>query len=74
MSKAKPKHLAHEVGDDAVKFGALEVQRFALLAHALLASAKRTEVLGRLGHDVGEQLQNGFATRNCFVAKTGVSA
>jgi hypothetical protein len=50
-------HLAHEVGDDAVELRVLEVQRFALLAHALLAGAQRTEVLSCLRHNVGEQLQ-----------------
>ena len=42
--------LQHELRDDTVELGALEVERLARLAHALLASAERTEVLDRLGH------------------------
>jgi len=38
-------HLAHELGDDAVERGALEVERLARGANALLASAQRAEVL-----------------------------
>ena len=37
--------LAHEVGDDAVEGGALEVEGLAGAAHALLARAQRAEVL-----------------------------
>ena len=37
--------LRHEVWNDAVELGALEVQRLARLTHAHLTSAKRTEVL-----------------------------
>lgn len=41
--------LAHEVGDDAVEGGAL-------VAIALLAGAQSTEVLARLGRDIGAKL------------------
>ena len=37
--------LAHELRDDAVEGGALEVERLAALAHALLARAQSAEVL-----------------------------
>ena len=37
--------LAHELRDDAVEGGALEVERLARLADALLAGAERAEVL-----------------------------
>ena len=42
--------LDHEGGDDAVEDAVLVVQRLALLADALLASAQRAEVLRRLGN------------------------
>merc|ERR1712004_275448 len=45
--------LAHEIRDNAVEVGALEVQGLARLASALLASAESAEVLGRLRGDVG---------------------
>jgi hypothetical protein len=48
-SPARATHLQHELRDDAVEGAALEVQRLAHLAHALLARAERAEVLGRLG-------------------------
>jgi hypothetical protein len=46
---ARATHLQHELRDDAVEGAALEVQRLAHLADALLARAERAEVLGRLG-------------------------
>ena len=42
--------LEHELGDDAVELGAR-------VAEALLARAEGTEVLGRLGDDVVEELE-----------------
>ena len=42
--------LAHELRDDAVEGGALEVERLARLAHALLAGAEATEVLWKIAH------------------------
>lgn len=42
--------LKHELGDDAVELGAR-------VAEALLARAESTEVLGRLGDDVVEELE-----------------
>ena len=53
--------LDHEVGDDAVEAGALEVQRLAAPAHALLARAQRAEVLRRPGHDVAVQAHHDAA-------------
>ena len=53
--------LAHEVRDHTVEFAALEVERFALLAHSLLSSAQGAEVLGGLRHDVGIQLHDDSA-------------
>ena len=47
--------LAHEAGDHAVEGAALEVQRLAELAHALLAGAEAAEVLGRARHYLGEK-------------------
>jgi hypothetical protein len=38
--------------------GTLEVEGLAHLAHALLASAEGSEVLGSLGGDVGVQLKD----------------
>mmetsp|Transcript_62884 Transcript_62884/g.167224 ORF Transcript_62884/g.167224 Transcript_62884/m.167224 type:complete len:247 (+) Transcript_62884:167-907(+) len=55
--------LAHELRNHAVERRALEVQRLARLAHALLAGAERAEVLGRLRHDVGAQLHDDAARR-----------
>lgn len=48
-------NLAHEVVDDTVEAGALEVQGLARSAHALLASAQAAEVLRSLGHDISAQ-------------------
>mmetsp|Transcript_62886 Transcript_62886/g.167235 ORF Transcript_62886/g.167235 Transcript_62886/m.167235 type:complete len:264 (+) Transcript_62886:135-926(+) len=55
--------LAHEARDDAVEDAALEVERLARDADALLARAERAEVLGRLRHDVGAQLHDDAARR-----------
>ena len=41
-------YLAHELGDHAVKGGAL-------VSESLLAGAESAEVLGRAGHDVGAE-------------------
>ena len=46
--------LAHELRDDAVEGGALEVERLARLAHALLAGAEGAEVLQIRSHAGGE--------------------
>ena len=48
--KSDPPHLAHEVGDHPVEGGALEPE-------ALLAGAEGAEVLRRLRHHVGTQLE-----------------
>ena len=47
--------LAHELGDDAVEGGPLEVERLAGLAGSLLAGAEGAEVLGSLGDHVGAE-------------------
>ena len=49
-------NLAHEVGDDAVEGGALEVEGLSLLPRPLLTRAQRTEVLRRLRRRVREEL------------------
>lgn len=41
--------LNHELWNDAVKYGALVVQRLSLLAHALFPGAERPKIVGRLG-------------------------
>jgi hypothetical protein len=48
--------LCHEARDDAVKLAALQVQRLALRARALFASAQCEEVGGGFGHNVCKQL------------------
>lgn len=45
--------LEHELGDYAVEYAVLVVQRLARLPHALLAGAESAEVLGSAGNDVG---------------------
>ena len=47
--------LAHELGDDAMEGGALEVEGLAGLAGTLLAGAEATEILGGLGDNVGAE-------------------
>ena len=47
--------------DAAMELGALEVQRLARLAHALLAGAKSAKVLGSLGHVSGKELHGDAA-------------
>jgi hypothetical protein len=49
--------LNHELFDHTVEHGALVVKRFATLANALLSGAESAEVLGRLGHDIIEELE-----------------
>ena len=44
-----------------MELGALVVERLAALAHALLASAERAEVLDGLGHDVAVQAHDDAA-------------
>lgn len=55
--------LYHEGFDHTVEARSLEVQWLALsiLTDALLASAQRTEVLGRLGHNVIVKLEHDLA-------------
>jgi len=47
--------LAHELGDHAVEGGSLEVERLALGASSLLASAESAEVLSGLWDHVGAE-------------------
>ena len=49
--------LAHEVGDDAVEGGSLEVQRLARATNALLSSAEGTEVISSLRANVSKELE-----------------
>ena len=51
--------LAHEVGDDAVEGGTLEVEGLAGPPRPLLPGAQGAEVFGGLGDDVGAQLKGG---------------
>jgi hypothetical protein len=70
------KFSGHEVLDDAVKARPLVVQRLAGRPHALLTRAQRTEVLGRHGDDVGEELEDkaagGLATDGDVEEDAGV--
>lgn len=50
--------LAHEVGDDAVEGGALEVKGLAGLSRSLLAGAEASEVLRRARHHVAAELHS----------------
>ena len=50
--------LAHESRDDAMERAALVVKRLATLAFALLPGAERAEVLGGLGNDICEKLED----------------
>ena len=64
--------LAHEVVDDTMEGGALEVEGLAGLAHALLAGAEATEILGGLGDNVSAELHDdatGGGTTNGHVEK-----
>ena len=54
--------LQHELLNNAVKFGALEVQRLAALAHTLLSGAQSSEILCGLRHDVGSQSEDDSAS------------
>jgi hypothetical protein len=57
--------LAHEPGHHAVERRALVVQALAgPLPHAALSGAQQPEVLRRLGHLVGEQLDDDAANRH----------
>jgi hypothetical protein len=49
--------LAHELRNDTVELGALVVQWLAALAHALLAGAQSTEVLGSAWNNIVEELR-----------------
>lgn len=62
VSSREVSALDHELLDDTVEAGALEVQRLARLAQALLASREAAEVLSRLGNKVAIEL-HGDTTR-----------
>lgn len=49
--------LDHELLDHSVKGGSLVVQRPSGLANAFVSSTESAKVLGRLGHDVVEELE-----------------
>ena len=54
VSSGEVAALGHEASDDAMEGAALEVERLAGVALALLASAESAEVLGSLGGVVSE--------------------
>ena len=56
--------LDHEVLDDAVELGALVAEGLPGAAGALLAGAESAEVLGSLGDDVSEELEDDAASRS----------
>ena len=66
--------LAHELRDDTVEGGALEVERLAALAHALLARAQRAEVLPCRGGEalsLGMQSGSGAQREEQFMCQGG---
>ena len=48
--------LAHEVGDDSVEGGSLEVKRLSRFTNPLFSSAESAEVLGSLGGNISTEL------------------
>ena len=50
--------LEHELGDDAVEDGTLEVEGLPGASHALFAGAEATEVFSSLGGDVLEEFES----------------
>lgn len=61
ISSRKVTSLNHKLLDDTVEDGSLVVQRLARLAKTLFACAEGSEVLSRLGDEVGVEL-HGDAT------------
>ena len=49
--------LNHELLNDTVKEGALEVERLPKLAETFLAGAEGSEIVGRLGHDIVKEFE-----------------
>jgi len=68
--------LAHEIVDDTMERGALEMERLARSAGALLAGAEASEILGGLGDDVGAEghlnATGGLATNGHVEVNNGV--
>ena len=62
ISSGEISTLSHEIFDDAMEWRSLVVKFLSQFAHALLASAERSEVLGSLGHLVSEQLNDDSAS------------
>jgi len=58
VSPSEVSALAHEIGDDAMESGSLEVERLAGLSGSLFASAQSSEIFGGLGDDVSRQLHH----------------
>merc|ERR1719486_454606 len=54
--------LNHELRDDAVEGGSLVVERLALVALTLFASAQSAEVLGRLGDSLAKKTHGDAAS------------
>ncbi len=54
--------LKHELGNNSVEDGTLEMQRLSRLSHPLLSSAKGSEVLGSLGDCISVELHNDSAS------------
>lgn len=69
--------LTHELGDDAVKAGAFEVQGLAGGAHAFFAGTQGTEVLGGFRGDISPQFHDdaacGSATNGDVKKYSGIS-
>ena len=56
VSTSEISSLDHEVRDDAVELGSLEVEWLSRLSDSLLSGAQGTEVLSGLWDDVGVEL------------------
>ena len=50
--------LKHELSNDSVEDGALEVKRLSRFSHSLLSGAQGSEVLGRLWDCISEKFHN----------------
>ena len=58
----KIRTLNHEIRDDSVEDGSLEVKRLSSLSNSLLSGTKSTEVLNGLGNSCSEKAENNTAT------------
>ena len=64
ITSSKVSALTHELWDDAVEVAALEVQRLARLAHALLPRAESQEVLSSLRYDICAKFEDNASGRS----------